>query len=311
MICRLMLVLQLCAASVVLVAAPPAKEKADKSAEAGKDLKAKSGTEPVDDDPLNKATLYQDPPYVEPTKSERDEACRKYNGKNITYYQDVYSVRDCKLFRIDDVYTATKKGIPLTEVDSRTVDVLRYEGKVIADTRPALTCAQLEGKYVTISFVEVFWVEKCKKRLFPDWASFENHRGKLESNRNVVWVTGDEIAGIANGEPMPSVLNAESKALLQADGPIEVIPLEEACRGLIGKYVSYLDEIFFIQNITGPNYTSQHCQKRKVDSEEFTARSVNTRFKLSELTSTQAISIPTGKPVESQKPKEKPTPDRS
>ena len=65
----------------------------------------------------------------------------------------------------------------------------------------------------------------------------------------------------------------------------DVIPIKQACKGLNGSFVSYVDKIYKIEN----------CRKREIDPEYFVSKYKN--IKLKEISSNQWVSLPDGKPL--------------
>ncbi|NRA45739.1 MAG: hypothetical protein HRU09_12350 [Oligoflexales bacterium] len=236
----------------------------------------------------------------EPTAAEKKAVCKKYEKSYIVYYGTVYHVNSCtrELLSSDQVYKLTKSGkIKLKEVDAAVIASLpggaNYR-EVGMD--PKTLCKRLEGQYITFSFVDVYWVESCKKRPFPDWSSYESHRGKLKNAKvPLKSLELDDFLALENGDPMPSVIDEEFRELLRPDN-VDIIPLDEACHGVVGTYVTYLGQIYFIEAMK-QNGAGKLCQKRRVDAEEYTRKKANSKFHLKELSSSQAISIPEGDPM--------------
>ena len=95
------------------------------------------------------------------------------------------------------------------------------------------------------------------------------------------------FAKIEDGEPMTSLLSKEYADYMRRNrqSVIEVISIEEACEGLNGKKVSYLDYLYKIED----------CHKRRLDPEAETLKHPDQKYK--ELSSIIWISLPEGKPL--------------
>ncbi len=218
--------------------------------------------------------------------TEKIKQCKKYEGRYISYYETIYKVENCKRRQLltEDGNEPKIKGFRITSVDNDTVAVIP-EGSPLNPPggKKPLTCAQLNGQYLISRGDEIFYVEKCAKRLFPDLDSYTEHsqkRGKRE--KDILELDEVQIARIEDGPPMKSSLDAEYKKLLDADTGIDVLPLAEACKGLNGKFVAYYSKIYRIEN----------CRKQPVDPQLFGKRFP--KYSPSELSSEQWISIPTG-----------------
>jgi hypothetical protein len=96
---------------------------------------------------------------------------------------------------------------------------------------------------------------------------------------------------------MESVLDRYFRDQLKRQ-QLDILSNEEACKGLVGKYVIYTDKIYYIQR--GKKSDSIACEKRLVDGEDFTKLNINFKFNV-ELTTSQALSIPDGKKKEAVK----------
>lgn len=244
---------------------------------------------------------FEDEPSPEPTAVQKKAVCEKYRNSYIVYYGRVYHVKGCKRFELnsEQVYNLTKANrIRLREVEAKVVASLPAGGNYKEVNRDAKTlCKRNEGQYITFSFVDVYWVEGCKKRPFPDWSSYESHRGKLKNAKMPLKsLELEEFLALADGEPMPSVIDEEFRELLRPDN-VDIIPLDEACSGVVGTYVTYLGQIYYIEGMSQKGSVERFCQKRRVDAEQYTRKKANSKFHLKELSSSQAISIPEGSPM--------------
>lgn len=231
------------------------------------------------------------PPPVLPkakifSSAEAKKVCAKYEGKYILYYERVFKVERCKRreFIVEEGMEPRLKGSKVEAVEADVIAMLE-EGSPLQgpQKRKALTCPQMNGQYLLSRSEDIYFIEKCKKRLFPDFDTYTDHakkRGKRQ--QDVLEVDEAELHRIADGAPIESSLDAEYKKLLDADTGIDVLPLAEACKGLNGKFVAYYSKLYRIEK----------CRKLPVDPQLFGKR--YPKYEPSELSSDQWISIPTG-----------------
>lgn len=230
------------------------------------------------------------PPVVPKAKeysiAEKLKQCKKYEGKYISYYEKIYRVEKCKRreFLVEEGIEPKTKGMKILSVESETVAMIPAgEPLNAAAKKKTLTCAQLNNQYVISRGDEIYFIEKCKKRLFPDLDTYSDHSKKRHKReQDILELDEMQIAKIEDGAPITSSLDAEYKKLLDADTGIDVLPLAEACKGLNGKFVAYYSKLYRIEK----------CRKQPVDPEIFGRR--YPKYSPQELTSEQWISIPTG-----------------
>lgn len=226
---------------------------------------------------------------------ERRNICRKYQNKYIAYYGNVFKVKGCERHTLsaNETYLLTKKSISPLEIQGKVIAALpKHKPKPQKIDKKTL-CRKYNRKYVSYA-VEVYWVHNCKKHQFPDWSSYESHRGKLKQKQNALkLIKWEEFAAIEIGAPMPSVIDKEFR---NQDVPIEILPISEACSPVAGRHVTYLDQIYFIESRLSKS-KNYYCVKRAVDAEAYTKKHGHGKFRLKELTSSQALSIPLGKPL--------------
>ncbi len=228
------------------------------------------------------------PKTQEFTSAEVQKECRKYEGKFIAYYDKIYKVEKCKrreVLSTDDQPNPVLARAKIQSVEGLTVATLP-EGSPIEIERftGKLNCLRLEGRYILSRGDDIYFIEKCKKRMIPDWDTYAEHAQKRGKRGLEVFELAEaEFHAIKAGEPIKSVLDEEYKKLLAADKEPDIIPINEACKGLNGKYVTYYSRIYRIDA----------CKKRPVDSEAFVMK--NSNLKMIELSSEQWVSLPTGK----------------
>lgn len=259
---------------------------------AGKDASAgKKDPEPELEFPRPTETIYTPRSY---TRAEVQRICAKVNGKLIAYYSDFWKVVDCERRPIVDaktVYEHMRGGQEVIDVAEEVIAALP-EGEPLdwaISKQAARGCRQLEGQYVTFSSVDVYFVERCKRRMFPDWATYLKHREERSDKKGEIlslsWI---EFEGLASGEPIPSIIDDIFAKLLRGDAGVEVIPIDEACEGVEGKITSYYSRLYRIER----------CRKREVDHPEAYLKSLGMSEKhIVELRSEQWLSLPDGKPI--------------
>jgi hypothetical protein len=231
---------------------------------------------------------------------ERASECKKWEGKLISYYEEIYKVEKCKrrLITNSDLLRDLTRKQKVHQVKNETIAMLD-EGRPIEDPEsrfdklnPKALCKQLEGKYATVGGDDIYLIEKCKRRLFPDWETFSEHRKK--SRQQVIQeLSQKEMESIAEGREVPSIMPEAFKKLLSSGRETDVIPLDEACKGVNNKYVSYYSKIYKIEN----------CRKREVNPEYFLKNQSLTKRSLPELSSEQWLSLLDGKPLVTQEEK--------
>ncbi len=236
--------------------------------------------------------LEEEPNIISPdaleSRKKRKSLCQKHDGQYIAFYDQVFLVKGCERipYESEDVYRLTRRGVKLVEVGNEVIAYIPEgdgrSGKEVTEKR---SCEAFEKNYVTYSFGDIYFVEKCKKRVFQDWASYEAHRGALRSKQAAILsITWDEFVSLAEGEPMPSVIDKESKELLKFNETTEIIPISEACAGIEGRFVSYYSKVYRIES----------CRKRQLSDKRIETEFKDGRVRLVELTSEQWISLPDG-----------------
>jgi hypothetical protein len=239
--------------------------------------------------------------------------CEKYQGQLVAYYGEVYKIEKCArrpLLSSKTIYTMMRQGSRVVDIDGDTMAALP-EGEPLdlaTSESSARSCKELSGKYVSYSAVDVYFVENCKKRIFPDWTTYLKHRAERGDARGEIlalsWV---EYAQLEDGAPIRSIVDDMFAKLLSGEAGVDVIPVDEACEGVEGKLVSYYARLYKIER----------CRKREITSPELFLRrtagaggigSLTQKFKVIELRSEQWLSLPDGEPIsEPARPKGKAT----
>lgn len=232
------------------------------------------------------------------TSGEVSRYCAKHNGQLIAYYGDVYQVQKCTRRRIENSKTLARmiaKGAKVHDVDGDVVAAIP-EGEPLDNDliRDSLrTCKELNKKYVSYSSVDVYYVEKCQRRVMPDWTTYIKHRdGRGDERGEIIALSWEEFTAIEEGPPVPSVVDDMFARLLAGEADIDIIPIDEACEGVNGKVVTYYDKMYRIEK----------CRRREIlDPGTILQPLAMQRKKFIELSSQQWLSLPEGEPVGKKK----------
>ncbi len=160
------------------------------------------------------------------------EACRRFEGKIVVYYDISSFVQNCKLrliedsdvlneaiksenLKIEEIPAEVYRLIPFGEpYDRGDIPMLRSSAK---KKLSASECSYLNNKYVTASGMTYYWVEKCRKKAFQDFYELQEH------NRNkapIISVSPEFLNRIPLGDEMKSPDGAEAKILYKIDGDV-------------------------------------------------------------------------------------------
>jgi hypothetical protein len=225
---------------------------------------------------------------------DKAKTCQQYEGQYLAYYDLVFVVKKCQrhLLSDEEVYALTRKNIRPLEVPdiARIVQTIPRGGNWSNEEEQRKAenpCSAYDHLYVTDG-LEIYWVDKCELKMFPDWASYESHRGNLGKNPpHLRYLDEKQLLKFKRGKPLASVIDGEYREL---DQPIATIPLAQACKGKLNQFVSYLDMVFYIEA------TKAGCVRRIVDAEAFTRSRGRETYALQELNSSEVITIPLGSP---------------
>lgn len=248
-------------------------------------------------DPIETLELPQTPIEILSFDQKQARAiCFRYEGKIVAYYSDVYKVENCKRRPIIDsktIYDLVAKGQKVIDVE-REVIVALPEGepydvpKIVVN--PQDLCRRVQNRYITYSYVDVYFVEGCKRRLFPDWTTYTTHRTKRGGDPKgmIESLPLEEFAAIPEGAPIPSVVDEMFSKLLSGEAGIDVIPVDEACKGLERQMVSFYSRLYKIEK----------CRKRElVGMDSIFKVGEHEQGKIQELTAEKWLSLPDGEPL--------------
>ncbi len=274
----------------------PSKSLPGKGNGSGGESGAAQGTVDETDDSIIRVPHPQ-PAKLRPiTAAERKNACARFDGKYISYYSEIYHVEKCKRRLVQDPSTLTqimRGSFQVTEVESDIIAALSA-GELIADqgAKKRRGCKQLEGKFVTFSYVDIYFIQKCKKRAFPDWETFIAWQKKMGRKSGigaeVIPLSEAEFDLLQIGPEIPSAVDLEFIRQYDRSKVVDIIPIDEACRGLEGKTVSFYSKLYKIEK----------CRKRELDPELATLKNPSLNPKV--LTAEQWNSLPDGKPIKTE-----------
>ncbi len=256
----------------------------------------KKGKAPLEvDEELNPPPVIEEPvPNKVYSAQEKRQICQRYEGKIIAFYGELYKVEKCKKRPITDsktVYDLQRKGSIVIEADTDGIAALS-DGESLDEAMTAddaRGCKELNGRYVTYSSVDVYWVEACKKRLFPDWTTYIKHReARGDKKGEILALSQIEFDRIEEGKAIPSVVDDMFAKLLKGEAQVEVIPVNEACRGLEGKVTSFYSKIYRVEK----------CRKREFTTPDISLRRLGyNQNTIIEMKSEQWLSLPEGQPI--------------
>ncbi len=273
-------------------AATPVKDKAASSVD-------KKATKPtvIEDD--NDFPPLDDGPAVRKhfSQAEVQRYCNLYEGHMVAFYDDIYKVDHCTLRKILDnktVYNMQRDGQKVEDVSSDVIAAL-HEGEALDEAttaKYARSCAQLEHHYVTFSNVDVYFIDHCKKRLFPDWTTYIKHRERQkDKNGEILSLSWWEFGRLEVGAPIPSIVDDLFARLLTGAAQVEVIPVNEACEGLEGKVSAYYSRVYKIER----------CHKRDIEEPDRYLKKLGIdKVRVLEMNSEQWLSLPDGVPVKEE-----------
>lgn len=216
----------------------------------------------------------------------RKKACRSYNGRLIGYYGKIYHVRGCKRYAVakGDISKMIRRHGGVRTVESDVVKVIPLH---VPKPKTRLTCREAEGRVFLTLSGQLFQVAGCRRYVFPDWETFLEYRrkGRLGKKARGAFVeVEDHLAQtLPEARVYPSVLDTDNDSFLRDNDAYDIIPAKRACKGIEGRYVTYYSQVYKIER----------CKKRPV---LITTDRIGS-LKVRELTSSQWLSIPEGKPL--------------
>lgn len=252
----------------------------------------------------------------------KQDACSLLEGKVVTYYDSASLVVSCVQRPIEDpdllndlVYKQRKT---VAEIPAHVYRLIPFGEPWAAKKNQELTatqvCRELNGRYVTSTGTDYFFIEGCKKRPFSTYVELQAHN-KL--NAPVLSVSPEQLDKLDDGKPVLGSYDREVEALYKIVGDSALSPLgsadgrskpvrsaeelgalpselgkgkynkKNACQEFNNKVISYYSQLFFVTN----------CQRRPIKEIPIF---VQQRFfengsSIVDLTPSQLESIPLGK----------------
>jgi hypothetical protein len=235
------------------------------------------------------------PPPKEFSKAEAQKACAKYQGKLLSVYGEIYKIQNCVRHRIneqEDIFKFSRQGVPVVEVNSTDVAAIPVGDSWENTNSKDRPCATFNKKYITYSYTDIYYVENCVRKLIPDYETLLAHRKERgQQNGEVLALSAKEFWSMKQGRDITSIIDKEFHKLLEGSAGVDIIPIDEACKGVEGKIVTFYSRMYKIEK----------CRKREIDAESFTMHSKAGNSKLTELRPEQWISMPDGKPYTEKK----------
>jgi len=249
-----------------------------------------------DDDNVIKVPKQPDPPPPKQfTASETQKVCAKYRGSLLSVFGEIYKLQNCTRHQIHDqeeLFKFAKQGVKTIEVDSKDVAALPIGDSweiVNSKIRP---CSFFNKKYITFSYTDIYYVENCVRKLIPDYETLLDHRKRQGTKSSeVLALNAREFYQIRQGRDVASVIDREFSKLLEGSAGVDIVPIDEACKGVEGKIVTFYSRMYKIEK----------CRKREIDAEQFTMHRKISDTKLIELRPEQWVSMPDGKPFDGKK----------
>jgi len=229
------------------------------------------------------------------SKSEIQKVCSKYQGKLISVYGEIYKLQNCTRHLVqdqDDLFKFGRQGVKTVEVEATDVAALPIGEHWETLNNKDRTCSFFNKKYITFSYTDIYYVENCVRKLIPDYETFVIHRKEHSGKQSeVLALSAREFYAIRQGRDITSVVDKEFHKLLEGSVGVDIIPIDEACKGVEGKIVTFYSRMYKIEK----------CHKREIDAESFTMHRKLNDTKLIELRADQWVSMPDGKPFTDKK----------
>ncbi len=240
-------------------------------------------------------------PSPKKEKYSQKELCKVYEGKVISYFDQVFSIEKCQrklLASEDDINKILKSKKKIVEVEPLVIAGIpehphnaKTQSGIPSNAQKQRSCKELEGKYIYSAMGDFYIVEKCKKRQFPNWESYVAHRSKKGRARDVVLSVSDhEFYSLEDGKIFSDTDEMDRKKMREQERmyeTVDLIPIKKACQSVNGKFVSYYSKIYKVEN----------CKKREISTDDLDLMQKISRHKIVEITSEQWLSIPDGKPL--------------
>lgn len=251
-----------------------------------------SGKAQVEDDEniIRRPKDEETPPPKEFSQIETQKACAKYKNKLISVYGEIYKLQNCVRHPVheqEEIFKMTKQGTPVIEVEATDVAAIPVGKSWDLVTTKDRPCSAFNKKYITFSYTDIYYVENCVRRLIPDYETLIAHRQERgQKNGEVMALTAHEFWSMRQGRDISSIIDKDFAKLLDGSAGVDIIPVDDACKGVEGKIVTFYSRMYKIEK----------CRKREIDAESYTMHRKLGDIKLIELKPEQWVSMPDGKP---------------
>ncbi len=267
---------------------PPVESEQNYSPSSTSSSSSSHGKEDPEALAAEKALRYKNLPAEPISAKEKAANCRKYENQYISFHSKVFFIKGCKKysFEIEEASQLSRNNTRVSEVLARVIASLDDGGKYKEFRKRNFNCRDKNHSYVSYD-IKTYWVEGCKLLEFPDSATFADHRYKNKFFEKTVSVLDyDQFLKFTIGTPFKSVLTGQNN--LDFKRTVNKIALQEACKNLYGRYVSYLDSVYQIKTLK----KEKGCWREKVDAAEYSRKKGKILENLKELTSEQSLAIP-------------------
>lgn len=255
----------------------------------------------------------------------KQDACKAFEGKVVTYYDKTSFVRGCKQLPIEnpDILNelTQRSGRTLVEIPARVYRMMPFGNEFttgdlmdMRNTKSTLykDCSQLNGQYVTANAERYFLIENCVKRPFNTYFELENHN---TNKKTIVSVPEDTLNAIPVGKPIAkgenefdilykidgdanwNKMTRFSDGKIQADSPARLekverdsrnVNLNELCKRINKHFVSFYSTIYFIDGCTAREVKELSIKYQ---------RHIDESGGILDLTSEQVKALPKGKEI--------------
>jgi hypothetical protein len=207
-----------------------------------------------DDDNIIKVPKQPDaPPAKQFTATETQKVCAKYKGNLLSVYGEIYKLKNCTRHQIHDqeeIFKFAKQGIITIEVDSKDVAALPIGDHWEIVNEKNRPCSFFNKKYITFSYTDIYFVENCVRKLIPDYETLLEHRKSQGiKSSEVLALNAREFYQIRQGRDVTSVIDREFSKLLEGSAGVDIVPIDEACKGVEGKIVTFYSRMYKIEKL--------------------------------------------------------------
>lgn len=259
----------------------------------------------------------------------KQDACKTFEGKVVTYYDKASLVVDCKQLPIENAdilnELTQRHGRALVEIPAKVYKLIPFGHEFTTtdlinlkkNKNPNVykNCQALNGQYVTANAERYYLIDNCIKRPFGTYFDLENHN---KNKKTIVTVPEDVLDAIPTGKDMSqsdnefdilykidgdpnwNKLSRSTDGKIQADTPESLekidresrkVNLNELCKKINKHFVSFYSVIYFVDG----------CTLREVKQLSIKyQRHIDASGGISDLTAEQQRALPKGKDISVQ-----------